>query len=39
MTRRQAMDLYAGDLSGRMWRLILAAGVAVALLFGLGLES
>jgi LysM repeat protein len=30
-------DLYAGDLTGRMWRLIFVAGVGLALLLGLGL--
>jgi LysM repeat protein len=30
-------DLYVGDLSGRMWRLIFLAAVGLALLFGLGL--
>lgn len=30
-------DLYVGDLSGRMWRLILAGGMALMLLLGVGL--
>jgi hypothetical protein len=30
-------DLYAGDLSGRMWRLLAVGGVVLALVLGLGL--
>jgi hypothetical protein len=30
-------DLFVGDLSGRMWRLLLVGGVALALLLGVGL--
>ncbi len=30
-------DLYVGDLSGRMWRLIAAGGLTLALVLGLGL--
>ncbi len=30
-------DLYAGDLSGRMWRLLLAVGIVAVLLLGVGL--
>ncbi len=30
-------DLFVGDLTGRMWRLVLVAGIGLALLLGLGL--
>jgi LysM repeat protein len=30
-------DLFVGDLSGRMWRLVFVAGVVLALVLGLGL--